>query len=83
MIPGMLMGGTGFILALIFLTIVAPIWIVAHYLTRWRSSRRLSGADEKTLGDLAQAARNMEARIAALEKILDAEAPGWRSRSGG
>jgi len=82
-IPGMLMGGTGFILALIFLTIVAPIWIVAHYLTRWRSSRRLSGADEKTLGDLAQAARSMEARIAALEKILDAEAPGWRSRSGG
>jgi phage shock protein B len=80
MIPGMLMGGTGFVLALIFLTLVAPVWIVAHYLTRWRASRRLSGEDERALGELAQAARSMEARIAALEKILDAEAPGWRSK---
>ena len=30
----------------------------------------------------AQAARKMEARLAALESILDAEAPGWRTRVG-
>jgi phage shock protein B len=72
-----------FILALIFLTIVAPIWIVAHYVTRWRRSRRLSAADETTLGELHARARGMEGRIAALERVLDAEAPGWRGRSGG
>ena len=72
----------GFILGLVFLTIVAPIWIVAHYLARWRKSRSLSSADEKTLGDLFDLARRMEGRIAALERVLDAEAPGWRSRTG-
>ena len=72
-----------FVLGLLFLTIVAPIWIVAHYLARWRSSRKLSAEDEKALGELYQAARRMEARIDALERVLDAEAPGWRGRTGG
>ena len=78
----MIMSGASFILGILFLTIVAPIWIVAHYLTRWRSSRRLSAEDEKALGELREAGRRMEARIAALERVLDAEAPGWRSRAG-
>ena len=73
----------GFVLALIFLLIVAPIWIVAHYLAHWRASRRLTAADEKTLGELNDAARRMEDRVAALERVLDAEAPGWRTRKGG
>ncbi|HXQ50391.1 MAG TPA: envelope stress response membrane protein PspB [Stellaceae bacterium] len=71
-----------FILGLVFLTIVAPIWIVAHYLTRWRKTRRLSAADEATLGDLNDVARRMEGRISALERVLDAETPGWRTRTG-
>jgi len=49
----------------------------------WRSARRLSGDDEKALGELWQSARRMEGRIEALEKILDSEAPGWRMRAGG
>ncbi len=71
-----------FVLGLVFLLIVAPIWIVAHYLTRWRRSRKLSGEDEKTLGQLFDEARRMEARIVSLERVLDAEAPGWRTRTG-
>jgi phage shock protein B len=71
-----------FILGLIFLTIVAPIWIVAHYLARWRKSRKLSAADERSLGEVYEVARRMEARVAALERVLDAEAPGWRTRTG-
>lgn len=75
-------GAFGFILGLVFLTVVAPIWIVAHYLTRWRRSRKLSAQDERTLGELYDTARRMEARVAALERVLDAEAPGWRTRAG-
>jgi phage shock protein B len=71
-----------FILGLVFLTIVAPIWIVAHYISRWRKGRALSSVDEKTLGELYDAARRMEARLASLERVLDAEAPGWRTRTG-
>ena len=70
------------VLGIIFLVIVAPIWIVAHYLTRWRRSRKLSAEDERSLGELYEAARKMEARLAALERVLDAEAPEWRTRVG-
>jgi phage shock protein B len=71
-----------FILGLIFLTIVAPIWIIAHYLARWRRSRKLSAEDERSLGEVYEIARRMEARVATLERVLDAEAPGWRGRTG-
>jgi phage shock protein B len=79
----MFFGGGAFVLGILFLVIVAPIWIIFHYMTLWRSARRLSGEDEKALGDLWQSAKRMEARIDALEKVLDAEAPGWRMRAGG
>ena len=73
----MIFGGGLFVLGIIFLV------IVAHYVAQWRAARRLSGADEKALGELWQSARRMEGRIEALEKVLDAEAPGWRMRAGG
>lgn len=78
----MMIGGGLFVLGILFLVIVAPIWVVAHYVTRWRAVRRLTGEDEKTLSELWQNARRMEARIETLEKVLDAEAPGWRMRTG-
>jgi phage shock protein B len=78
----MFIGGGVFVLGVIFLTVVAPIWIIAHYVTHWRAARRLSSGDEKALGELWQSAQRMEARIQALERILDSEAPGWRMRQG-
>ena len=70
-----------FVPAVLFLTIVAPIWLVLHYVTRWRSTRTLSREDERMLVDLWESAKRMELRIATLEKILDAEAPQWRRPS--
>jgi phage shock protein B len=78
----MMFHGGLFILGILFLVVVAPIWIIAHYATRWRAARRLTSDDEKALGELWQSARRMETRIDALEKILDTEAPGWRMRAG-
>jgi phage shock protein B len=78
----MIHGAFGFVLGLIFLVVVAPIWIVAHYLVRWRKSRRLTSGDEKALGELYDIARRMEGRVVTLERVLDAEGPGWRAKSG-
>jgi phage shock protein B len=78
----MFIGGGAFVLGVIFLTVVAPIWIVFHYITGWRAARRLSAGDETALGELRQTAQRMEARIQTLERILDNEAPGWRMRAG-
>ena len=70
----------GEILGIIFLVVVAPIWIVAHYVTRWRTSNTLSSEDEALLQDLWKSADRMEARLKNLERILDAEVPDWRER---
>lgn len=59
-----------FVLGIIALTIVAPLWIAFHYLTLWRSQRGLSPDDERMLGDLWASAKRLEARIANLEKIV-------------
>lgn len=74
------MGESLFILAVLFLTFVAPIWIILHYVTRWRTARALSTEDERLLADLLDSAQRMEARLQTLERLLDVEAPGWRTR---
>jgi phage shock protein B len=61
---------------ILFLTIVAPIWIIAHYVTRWRLAKTLSPEDEKQFGDLWQVAERMEERMHTIERILDREMPG-------
>jgi len=71
------------LLGILLLVVVAPIWIVAHYVARWRAARALSKEDERMMGEMWETARRMEARIATLERILDAEAPEWRGRTGG
>jgi phage shock protein B len=67
-----------FILGLIALLVIAPIWIFAHYLVRWRATRAMSREDQRALGELREVAKRIEARLEALEKILDAQSPGWR-----
>jgi phage shock protein B len=71
----------GTLLAILFLVVVAPIWIVSHYATRWRTARTLSREHERVLADLWDTAQRMETRVRNLERILDAEAPGWRQRT--
>ena len=65
---------------ILFLAVVAPIWIIAHYMTRWRTTKTLTDEDEKMLAELWELAPRLEDRIRNLERILDAEAPGWRDR---
>lgn len=65
---------------ILFLTVVAPIWIVFHYLCKIRSSKALTSEDETMLSQVWDSANRMEERIETLERILDADAPGWRRR---
>ena len=71
-----------FVLAVIALTVVAPIAIVMHYVTEWRRMKTLSTDDERLLDDLWKTARTLEKRVEALETILDKDAPDWRERHG-
>lgn len=70
-----------FVLAVVALTVVAPLWIIFHYITKWRAQKTLTAADERTLAALWETASRMEQRIHGLERILDAEVPDWRNRT--
>ena len=66
---------------MVFVVVVLPIWIIAHYVTRWRTAKTLSGSEETMLAELRDTAEKMEGRMRSLERILDAEAPDWRTRT--
>jgi len=70
-----------FVPVVLFLVIVAPIWLILHYATRNSANRRLNSKDEALMEDLHDTARKMEERIHTLERILDADSPNWRSRT--
>jgi len=68
------------ILAIILVTVVLPLIIVLHYVTKWKDAKGLTKEEEKMLEEIWASAQKMESRINALETILDDEAPDWRKR---
>ena len=68
-------------LGIIALTIVAPIWIVSHYTTKWKLSKGLSKDEAHMLEDLWKTAQAMEGRVQTLEAILDDNVKGWRNKA--
>ena len=74
------MSGFSFVLAVLFMTVVAPLWIIFHYITKWRGQRGLSAQDERLLAELWDISNRLEGRIHAPERVLDAESPNWRDK---
>ena len=64
----------------LFLVIVAPLWLLLHYLAKRRETRQLSQDERNALEQMSRVAEKMEARIAALEKILSSDDPGWKDK---
>ncbi|WOH37620.1 envelope stress response membrane protein PspB [Thalassotalea fonticola] len=73
--PGLLMAPI-----IIFMVIVAPIWLILHYRSKRQISQGLSEDEYRQLSDLSEAADQMAERIQTLEAILDAETPDWRKK---
>ncbi len=65
---------------ILFMCVVAPIWIGAHYRNRKQENAKLSVDEQGALEALTRAAERMETRINTLERILDVEAPNWKER---
>ena len=74
------MGEFPTVVVVLFLTIVAPLYIVMHFVTKWKQTREISGDDEQMLEDLWELSQRLEDRIITLEKILDDELPDWRTK---
>ena len=69
------------IIPLLFITLCLPLWIILHYMTKWKMSKGLSPEDEKMLSEVWESTNRMEERIQTLERILDIDTPSWRRGS--
>jgi phage shock protein B len=66
---------------IIFMVIVAPIWLILHYRAKNQSNKVLSDEEQQTLDQLARVAEKMESRMTALERILETEDPRWKEKA--
>ena len=65
---------------IIFMLVVAPIWLVLHYRSKRQIGQGYSEEEYIQLSELSELADKMTDRIKTLEAILDAETPDWRNR---
>ncbi|AAV81571.1 envelope stress response membrane protein PspB [Idiomarina loihiensis] len=65
---------------ILFVIIVAPIWIILHYRSKRQMNQGLNEEERESLALLANQAKRIRERVQTLERILDADAPGWRDR---
>ncbi len=77
------MSGTVFIFVplVVFLVIVAPLWLILHYWSNSRAKQGLSEEDQHALEDMMQSVEKLTSRISNLEAILDEQHTGWRNRN--
>ena len=64
---------------IIFMLLVAPIWLILHYRSKRQITQGFSEEEYKQLSELSELADKMTERIKTLEAILDAETPDWRN----
>lgn len=69
-----------FVPTVIFLGLVVPLWLVLHYIGKWRSNKGLSTEDKQALDAALVEVDRLESRLETLETILDAEQPDWRNQ---
>ena len=69
-----------FVLGIVFMTVVVPLFMVMHYSTKWKATKGLSDDEHRMLEDLWKESQSMESRVNALETILDTEVPDWRKK---
>ena len=63
------------VIIILFMVIIAPLWIIFHYGSQKHANRRLTPDDERMLEDLWRSAKEMERRIGAIEAIVEPDAP--------
>ncbi len=69
-----------FVPTILFMVVVAPIWITMHYRSVNRSSRSLNEEDRESIEQMLATVDKLTERIHALESILDEEHPDWRAQ---
>lgn len=68
-------------IAVVFtICVLAPLFLVLHFITKWKQSREFSRDDEQMLEDLWQLSQRLNDRLETLERILDDDLQPRRRR---
>jgi phage shock protein B len=76
----MAMSNAMFVLSIIFMTVIVPLFVIMHYTTKWKATKGLSDDEHQMLEDLWKESQAMQSRVNALETILDSQVPDWRNK---
>jgi len=77
---GIAVGSGIFVLIIIFMTVVLPIVVILHYVTKWKATKGLSDDEQRLLEDLWKDSQAMQSRMNALETILDEQNSDWKKK---
>ncbi|MBI1393585.1 MAG: envelope stress response membrane protein PspB [Alphaproteobacteria bacterium] len=69
-----------FVVAVVAIVCLGLPAMILHYITEWRKAKSPTADDERLVEDLWRTAQRLERRVETLERILDKEAPEWRTR---
>jgi len=69
-----------FVPIIIFMGLVAPLWLLLHYFSKRKSVQGLAEEDRLELDELLKTTDKLIDRIEVLERILDTDSPDWRNR---
>jgi phage shock protein B len=69
-----------FVLTIIFMTVIVPLFVIMHYTTKWKATKGLSDDEHQMLENLWRESQAMQSRVNALETILDSQVPDWRNK---
>ena len=70
-----------FVPMILFMVIVAPIWLGLHYRSVNRSSRSLSDDDRESIEQMLETVDKLTDRIEVLESLLDSDHREWRKHN--
>jgi len=64
---------------ILLFSVIVPLWLIFHYLTKWKQMKRAGAGEGETVVDrkellrLREIAVSLDERIGSLETILDAD----------
>ena len=69
------------VLAILFMSVILPLVIIMHYVTKWKSTKGLTDEEQQMLEELWEGSEQMMSRVEALETILDKDSSEWRDEN--
>ena len=62
------------------IVVLGPLWLIFHYITKWKTAATLTTDDETMLEEMYQIARRLDERMDTVERLVAADNPEFQPR---